>query len=156
MINILKLFPVVWTLLYITSCVDGIINDDRDDIGPCEHTYKEPILNVTSVRNAANEQLIRFVKLRELKIDGILYPTFPVFHSSSVVASDSIFYCNPPFGIGSQAGTYEFIIEADGFIAKKIMIENVDYSISGGGCPSYNDGGKKVDIYLFPDVTQVR
>jgi len=154
--NIFKVSAAILILLFMASCVDGIINDDRDDIGPCEHTYKEPILNVTSVRNVANEQLIRFVKLRELKIDGILYPTFPMLHSSSVVAGDSIFYCNPPFGIGSRSGTYEFIIEADGFIAKKIMIENVDYSIFVGGCPSYNDGGKKVDIYLLPDVTQVR
>lgn len=131
------------------SCKDGVVTDDGSGIGPCEHTYKEPILIVTSIHDELNNQFIRFVKLRDLKING--YPqngNLNTFVSNSVVSDGSIYYCNVPFGIGNTEGKYEFVIEAEGYQPKMVAIDNVKYSVIKGGCPSYNDGGKRIELTL--------
>jgi hypothetical protein len=118
-------------------------------VGPCVHEYKEPILNVTAVYDSINNTSVSFVTIKQLKINGHLQNTALILSNSySVVANDSVYYCNVPFGFGTEEGTYEFIIEANGQFQKNIKIENVSYSIFKGGCPSYNDGGKRIKIII--------
>jgi len=142
--NNLKTFFIVIAFLSFYSC-----EDEKNLVGPCEHTYNEPILNITSIRDTINNKYPTFVILRELKINGNPQ-SIPLIlsNSYSVVANDSVYYCNVPFGFGVEDGTYQFIIEAEGFQPKLINIENVNYSIFKGGCPSYNDGGKRVEINI--------
>jgi len=143
MINLLKIVLVVSIIFFLLSCEEG------NGVGPCVHTYDEPILNITSVVDTVNYNHPRFVILRELKINGSReYGAFPLMVSYGIVVNDSIFYCNIPFGFGVEEGKYEFIIEAEGFPQKQITIENISYSVSEGGCPSYNDGGKRVELII--------
>jgi len=139
----IKFIIVIFFTFIILSC-----NEDNG-IGPCVHTYKEPILNVTSLRDTANYNHPRFIILRELKINGSKeYGAYPLMESYGIVGNDSIYYCNIPFGFGVEEGKYEFIIEGEGFQPKQITIENVSYSVFDGGCPSYNDGGKRVELII--------
>ncbi len=141
--NSIKLILLVLFIFSLLSC------DEDNGIGPCVHTYYESILHITSVKDTLNNTHLRFVKLRDLKINGSTqFGTNPIFESYSIVSDDSVFYCNVPFGFGIEEGKYEFIIEAEGYQSKLITIENVNYSIYKGGCPSYNDGGKRFDIYI--------
>ena len=128
------------------SCEDVF---NGGSIGPCIHTNNEAILHVTAVRDTANNKFIDFIKIRDLKVNGFSeFGLIPTINSYSVVSDDSIYYCNVPFGFGVNPGNYEFTIEADGYAAKRITIPNVDYSIFEGGCPSFNDGGKRVVLYI--------
>jgi hypothetical protein len=139
--NLLKIVITVSIIFCLLSCDNGV--------GPCVHTYNEPILNITSLRDTVNYNHPRFVILRELKINGSKeYGAYPLTKSYGIVENDSIFYCNIPFGFGVEEGKYEFIIEAEGFPPKQITIENVHYSVFEGGCPSYNDGGKRVELII--------
>ena len=141
--NSFKYILIIIVILCFLSC-----NEDNG-IGPCVHTYKEPILNITSLRDTVNYNHPRFIILRELKINGSKqFGANPLLESYAIVADDSIFYCNIPFGFGVKEGKYEFIIEAEGFQPKQITIENVSYSVFEGGCPSYNDGGKRVELVI--------
>ena len=140
----IKFILILFVTFIILSC-----DEDNGFLGPCVHTYKEPILNITSLRDTVNFNHPRFIILRELKINGLkLYGAGPLFESYGIVADDSIFYCNLPFGFGVDEGNYEFIIEAEGFQPKQITIENVSYSVFEGGCPSFNDGGKRVELTI--------
>ena len=136
------IFIVIITFCFL-SC------EENNSTGPCVHTYNEPILNITSIRDTVNFNHPRFIILRELKINGSKqFGAYPLTASYSIVTNDSIFYCNIPFGFGVEEGKYEFIIEAEGFQPKQITIENVSYSVFEGGCPSYNDGGKRVELII--------
>jgi len=140
---LIKIFSIVLVIFSLISC------DDDNGIGPCVHTYNEAILHITSVRDTLNNIPLTIVKLRNLKINGSTqFGANPLFESYSIVSDDSVFYCNVPFGFGVEEGKYEFIIEAAGYQPKHFTIENVNYSIFEGGCPSFNDGGKRVDLYL--------
>ncbi len=136
---------LILAVCFFLSCS----KDDNDGIGPCVHTYNEPILNVSSINDTLNNISLQFVKLYDLKINGFKTLGLNAISTSySIVSGDSIFYCNVPFGFGVEEGKYEFIIEADGYNPKKITIENVNYSIFEGGCPSYNDGGTQIILYF--------
>ena len=111
----IKFIILIFVAFIILSC-----NEDNG-IGPCVHTYKEPILNITSRRDTVNYNHPRFIILRELIINGSKqFGANPLIESYSIVADDSIFYCNIPFGFGVEEGVYEFIIEAEGFQPKQI------------------------------------
>ena len=144
----IKTISQILVILIIALVIYSCEENEKDLVGPCVHSYNEPILNITSVRDANNKP-ISFVILRDLKINGIKLFAQSLLHESySIVASDSLFYCNIPFGFGVEEGTYEFIIEAEGLQPKMITIEDVKYTIFVGGCPSYSDGGTRIDILL--------
>ena len=141
--NIIFFIWLTFGLFY--SCEDDAIDSG---IGPCIHTYNEPILHLESIQDSLSNN-ISFVKLYDLRINGSLQTgESPIINSYSIVADDSIFYCNIPFGFGVEEGKYEFTIEAEGYKPKNFTIENVTYSIFEGGCPSFNDGGKRIDLSL--------
>lgn len=138
-----KIILIIIVIFCFLSC------HEENGIGPCVHTYKEPILNITSISDTVNYNHPRFIILRELKINGSKqFGSNPLLESYAIVADDSIFYCNIPFGFGVEEGKYEFIIEAEDFQPKQITIENVSYSVFDGGCPSFNDGGKRIELNI--------
>ena len=144
----MKVFKYFLIFLFVYSFYS--CKDNKDDlVGPCVHEYKEPVLNIVSVYDSINSASISFLTIKELKINGHLQNTSIILSNSySVVANDSVYYCNVPFGLGSEEGTYEFIVEVGGQLQRNIRIENVNYSIFKGGCPSYNDGGKRTQIII--------
>jgi hypothetical protein len=134
------------SLITIISC-DPEKNGDL--IGPCVHIINEPILHITSIRDTIINKAIPFIEITDLKINGYHQTGIsPIIESYSIVANDSIYYCNVPFGFGVEEGIYEFTIKADGYPPKQILIEDVNYSIFEGGCPSFNDGGKRVELVI--------
>ena len=58
----IKFIIIIFVTFIILSC-----NDDNG-IGPCVHTYKEPILNITSLRDTVNSNHPRFIILRDLTL----------------------------------------------------------------------------------------
>lgn len=144
----MRFLPLLNSLLLSLNFI-SLISCDSGNVGPCEHTYKEPILHITSIRDTDNNKHLSFVKLRYLKVNGhSISGYYSLGKSYSVVSNDSIFYCNVPFGFVIENGNYEFVIDADGYPSKKIAIDSVNYAILDGGCPSYNDGGKRVDLII--------
>lgn len=136
---------LLFTILF--SCTDE--KGDNNIVGPCIHEYKEAVFHVTSVRDTVNDSFINFVKIKNLKIDGIVQNNFWITGNSySIAVSDSVIYCNVPFGFGYMNGTYEFTLEAPGYAPKNFVITDVEYSINEGDCPSYSNGGKRVQLVI--------
>lgn len=130
----------------LSSCKEGPFGG----VGPCIHENLEAIFHVASVEDSTNNYHPTLVKLTNFRINGLSQTgkTWFGYNSYSFVAVDSIFYCNIPFGIEAEAGTYQFTLECEGYEPKDYIIENVDYTIFKGGCPSYADGGKRVKLYI--------
>jgi len=141
------IFIVIISFSCFPSC-DKICSTDDNKVGPCVHEYREAIFHIASVQDSVTSTAIKFAVIKNLKINGITQTNFFGAINYGIVYSDSIFYCNFPCGFSIEPGTYEFTISADGYKAKHVKFENVDYSIYEGGCPSYNDGGKRVTILL--------
>lgn len=138
-----KLLILILTIFSFLSC------DKDGGIGPCIHTYKEPIINIISIQDTLKNTYLSSVKLYNLKINGYEQNSEILLDISySIILDDSLYNCNIPFGFGTEEGKYEFIIEAENYDPKQITIENVSYSVFNGGCPSYNDGGKRVQLYI--------
>jgi hypothetical protein len=139
---------LVFSFIFISSCKENI--DDGGLVGPCIHEYKEAIFHIEVVRDSASNTPITFAKLEGLKINGRNHTgSFFGEMNYGIVYTDSTYYCNFPCGFGNESGLYEFKILADGYKNKVVRYENVDYSIYKGGCPSYNDGGKRVSIVMY-------
>jgi len=144
--NLIRLILITLFIFTLASCEDDYWDSG---IGPCVHNYMEPILHITTVRDTIKNYSPSFVILHDLRINGnTQISRLVLVDSYSIVAKDSLFYCNVPFGFGSEEGTYEFTVEAEGYELKYFKIDNVEYSIFQGGCPSYNDGGKRVELNL--------
>lgn len=132
--------------MFFSSCKE--INDDGI-VGPCVHEYKEAIFHITALKDSISNTQISFAKLVALKINNRnQVGSFGGYNNYGIVYTDSVYYCNFPCGFENEKGSYEFKIVAEGYKDKIIKYENVDYSIYKGGCPSYNDGGKRVSIIM--------
>ena len=136
-------------LIFILIILSFLTCDKDGGVGPCVHTFKEPILHVISIQDTLNNIFLSSVKLYDLKINGSKKLDDIVLDKSySIVLDDSIYNCNIPFGFSTEEGKYEFIIKAENYDPKHFTIENVSYSVLKGGCPSYNDGGMRVELFI--------
>jgi len=142
----IRILLLLFLLVFITSCKEII---DDEGVGPCVHEYKEAIFHISGVKDSISNQPISSAKLVTLKINEIKQ-TGPFFGEINygIVYADSVYHCNFPCGFGIERGSYGFTIIAEGYMDKVVRYENIDYSINKGGCPSYNDGGKRVSIIM--------
>jgi hypothetical protein len=144
--NIIMKLLLIFSFIIFTSCKEKI---DDGLVGPCVHEYKEAIFHISVLKDSITNMPITFAKLEMLKINGREHTgSFFGERNYGIVYADSAYYCNFPCGFGYESGSYEFRIIAEGYKDKIVRFENVDYSIYHGGCPSYNDAGKRVSIIM--------
>lgn len=130
----------------------GLCCESEDTrLGPCIHVYEEPILNVTSVTSSENHHRLPAVWVKAVVFEGEEQDLLRLRKgvSVNVAYSDSGLYCTPPFGFGTERGTYELYIAAEGFEDTVVTVE-AGYSVFRGGCPSSNTGGTRFVIRLNP------
>ena len=144
--NKVRISLLFFSFVFFTSCKEVI---DDGGVGPCIHEYKEAIFHISVLKDSVSNIPISFAKIVTLKInERKQIGSFFGDKNNGIVYSDSVYYCNFPCGFGIERGSYEFKIIADGYKDKFVKYENVDYSVYKGGCPSYNDGGKRVSIIM--------
>lgn len=144
------MFNKFYTLLFI--CVIVFLGCDspiENGIGPCVHTYKEPILMIESASSSFNNTPIESLTIKNILIDSVAINLDILTSESSknVVISDSTLTCTLPCGFGTEPGSYSFDVAANGY--KDVAISSkAEYQTSGGNCPSYSTDGQKLDVVL--------
>ena len=117
-----------------------------DPIGPCVHTYEEPVLNILSISGDESTAITQ-ANIYSISIDGNHRdPSFLIMESSNnVTISDTTLICTVPCGFGTASGQYQFTIVSEGYEPKSITV-NADYEVFKGGCPSSNSKGTRINI----------
>ena len=127
--------------------------DDDRIAGPCVHEYREPIIQLISARDARDGTALSSVVLTNIRVDGrpleasFLATVGPAY---GVIARGDSLVCAIPCGFATDAGNYVFTVSAVGYPPQDRGYQ-VDYSVSHGGCPSYNDGGVEVELRLWKE-----
>ncbi|MCL5738613.1 MAG: hypothetical protein M1303_08275 [Bacteroidetes bacterium] len=121
-----------------------------NQIGPCVHIYKEPILHIESVQNSKTGAGILTITLTNIMIDTLEANLLSLIaESKGVAVLDSCLVCNPPCSFGTQGGDYYFKVTATGY-RDTVITCHPSYSIVHGGCPSSSDGGLRINIAMEP------
>lgn len=117
-------------------------------IGPCVHTYEDPVLHVESVTDAQNGQRVFAFRILEVTRNGVKQqPIFLKIVSYNVVVYDTTLVCNVPCGFGTDEGAYTLRVSASGYRDTTISV-NAKYAVFKGGCPSSNSGGTKFSFQM--------
>ena len=121
-------------------------------LGPCSHSYREPILHVSRVTNAATGQPLATVFLDSLTYQGAAGGEVSWFQDSPVIGvsleGDRV-RCDLACAFGSQTGVYRFRLSASGYHSKRLEV-TADFGVFHGGCPSWNDEGTRITAVLLP------
>ena len=142
-------------LSFILIACDQLKEDNQ--IGPCVHTYEDPVLHIKSVKNRNTGTDISKIQIHSLKKDGSpinIDSTSSVYliqasNGYNVTIRDSTLVCSIPCGFGFDEGSYQFVVATDGY-RDTIISVNAKYAVSKGGCPSSNSGGSQINIQLQP------
>jgi hypothetical protein len=141
------LFFLGLNVLFLITCGYPVEN-----AGPCVHTYKEPILHVSSVKDAKTNLELDKVYFYSIKINNYDTPVSQIemdeYHN--IEFFDTVMVCTVPFSFGIASGDYQFNTAIEGYKEKINSIKDVEYSIKEGGCPSYEDGGLQIELILNP------
>jgi len=134
-------------LVFVTSCS----TPGGNGIGPCVHTYEDPVIHVNQVTDLVKGQAIGAFKvtsaLRDtFTVDAIILKGYVAYNA---VVFDSVLICNTPCGFGIDEGTYTLSISAPNYRDTTIVVQ-AKYAVFKGGCPSSNSGGTIVNFQMQP------
>jgi len=118
-------------------------------MGPCEHRYLDPIIEITRVSNAKTGQPISAFKITSVEIEGNQIDLHQLIHGESYnsVLYDSTVYCSIPCGFGTQDGKYKLLVSAVGY-QDTVIIFTADYKKFEGGCPSSSSGSTTISFEM--------
>lgn len=137
-----KMFIVAIALTSISGC------KKEGTVGPCEHTYKDPVIHIESVRDRQSNQQIQTFKVLQAVRDGNKeHPYFLKIVSYNVVTDDTALVCNSPCGFGTSEGTYALKVSASGYRDTTVVV-TARYAVFNGGCPSSNSGGTSFSFQM--------
>jgi hypothetical protein len=118
-------------------------------VGPCVHMFGDPILTIESVSSTENGAPISTINLFDIKIDNV--SRNPLFlaqeMSENITVVDSVLNCTIPCGFGTEDGTYQFTVSAEGFSDSTFTILS-EYNTFVGGCPSSSSDGTRMSFSL--------
>ncbi len=143
------------TVSKISFCIllllSGIVRPGckpNENVGPCSHTYEDPVLHIQSVINAQTGRSVQALNILQVFRNGQQETSLSLLSVSyNVTMIDSTLLCGLPCGFGTQAGTYSLAVAAKGCRDTTITFE-ANYAVFRGGCPSSNSGGTKVSFQM--------
>ena len=150
-----KTLLIALSIVLVSACnIDEIGNDkDNEDTlaGPCVQIEREAIIHLQSATGEISNENIPQIEISEIFYRG----TRESFQENYVVMTSNIeidyendtLLCTLPCSFLRGEGSYEFTISAAGYDDKVVELD-ASYSIFDGGCPSYVDGGTKINIRL--------
>lgn len=121
-------------------------------VGPCVHTYNEPVLNIDRVVDSQTGAPIQKVKISSLTVDNVEQnPAWVIAGvAKNITIQDSSLFGQPPFGFGTNDGIYQFFIQATGY-RDTLVCQLANYQTFKGGCPSFNDDGTHITVKMRPE-----
>lgn len=116
--------------------------------GGCEHTFRDPVLAITSVTDGASGVRVSPLQITAVSVGGQVQPVGYLLATAfgARAAGDTI-VCDVPCGFGTTESRYSFTAAANGFVPQVITTE-ARYSRFEAGCPSYNAGSTRTSIAL--------
>jgi hypothetical protein len=120
-----------------------------DRLGPCVHTYREPILLISSVRSGANGTALGTVYIDSLTLQHGFSPEreWSTREYERLTFEGDRYRCEVVCGFGDEAGTYRFRVSAPGHTPMRVTVD-AEYREFHGGCPSWNDRGTRTALVL--------
>ena len=119
--------------------------------GPCHHTFHDPVLVVTGVRDPNGNPVSR-ITISDLAFLGrpvtdfrvlLLLPSFNVRQVGNDIE------CSVECGFGVEEGEYRFTATAaTGATTVRVQARYRDFD---GGCPSSNSGSTRITVQLSPN-----
>ena len=116
--------------------------------GPCVHTYRDPVLAITSVVDSESGGRIASILVTNVTISGRSEPVGALLDVAfgASTRSDTL-VCGVPCGFGTSEGQYTFKAAAPGYTARQVSV-NARFARFDGGCPSSNAGSTEVSVSL--------
>lgn len=143
--------------IVLAGCGEGGGSVDASLGGGCVHTFEEPILHVESAVNDESNEAIDEIEVWDVSVDGQERTPADVKSQwkdgdAGLELSDDErrLICTIPCGMGTEAGTWSFKAVAEGY-AESDASAVAEYAEHEGGCPSYSDGGTRIEVALTPE-----
>ncbi len=117
--------------------------------GPCLHENREALFHVQSARDDQTGTTItpivfNLILLEGVPVSGVMLTTEL---SSNVEFVQRRLICNVPCSFGEVPGFYQFWVGAEGYAYKAHEL-SAAYAIFEDGCPSFSEGGVRLDFEL--------
>ena len=134
--------PIVLVLGMLVGCkADGTV-------GPCIHTYEDPVLHIQSVTNTQTGQSVQALNIVQVLFNGQKQDLHVLTAVSfNVVVMDSTLLCGLPCGFGTEPGVYTLTATARGCRDTTVSLA-ASYAAFKGGCPSSNSGGSQYSFRM--------
>lgn len=137
-------FSIILMLTLLVGCKVG------ETLGPCLHTYEDPVLHIQSVTNAQTGQSVQALDIVQVLLNGQKQDLhFVTAVSFNVVVMDSTLLCGLPCGFGTEPGVYTLTVAARGCRDTTVSLA-ASYAVFKGGCPSSNSGGSQYSFQMEP------
>lgn len=128
-------------LLFTVACEDGTN-------GPCVHTYRDPVLAITSATDAVTGAAIPSLLITGVSVGGQTQPVGLLLSTSyNARAQGDAIACDVGCGFGTTEGSYVFTASAPGYAPQRLTVA-AQYGRFQGGCPSSNEGSTAVVVTL--------
>jgi hypothetical protein len=142
-------FPRRSRPVLVAICVVPAFGCQEFGAGPCEHTYRDPVLAVTAATDEASRAPVTPVFITGVTVGGQLQPPSfllipPAFGAR---AQGDTIVCGVPCGFGTSEGRYAFVASAPGYAPRTIAVD-ARFARFDGGCPSFNEGSTRTAIAL--------
>jgi hypothetical protein len=131
--------------LAIAAC-GGSSSGDNVNAGPCELTYLEPVLSITSATDSATAGQISVVSFTAITVNGVsLNLEIAAAYSRNVSVSGSGVVCTVPCAFSIQQGSYSFAASSPGYVSQQRVLQ-VGYSRLSGNCPASYSGATQLAL----------
>lgn len=135
------LFNII-PLVFILGCNPDL--PPSPVVGPCEHQFLEPILQISGVTNDGENLQVDTVYISEVKYNGNeLHPLLITSGSENITLDDELIICSLPCGFGTQDGQYTFTAFTEELTETHFSF-TASYARGGGSCPSFSTDGTVV------------
>ena len=120
----------------------------------CNWRFLEPVIRITTARDARTNKSIPRVFLDSMRIHGSrpvsLQPLVRVEGASGIVLENETIQCTVQCAFGNQEGPYEFLVSAPGYHSRLVTVD-ARYKNYRKGCPEGTiSGSTEVALTLEP------
>ena len=135
----------------LTAALGGaLVGCDAIGAGPCEHTFRDPLVTVQSAKDSATGAPIPQLLLHSFTVRAIPQVARDIAvvpPTSRVALRGDTLVCAVVCGFGTLEGPWSFTATASGYLPRTVQATGT-YPRFDGGCPSSNSGTVSLNIRL--------
>ena len=149
MVNILRTLSLLALSVSLVACAD-------DDIGPCVHIMKDPILTIVGATEAPGGATVSELMIDSVLVDGdrrsnsLLITPLGFSDDTLSFGLDTVdgrLRCTPPCAFNGDEGEWALYINTPGYRDTVITVD-ASFDTFNGGCPSSVEDGEEIEVVL--------